>query len=61
VSRDLTRYERQPKRARTKTAEEAWWYANAGSIDVYTAKDGITLHARIKRSDLVRYIEKTNP
>lgn len=53
-------YMLKPKKARS-TRGDAWWYANPKTIDVFVHEAGKTFQCRIRRSDLLRYIEATKP
>jgi len=55
---------RKPKKARVTDGLSAWWYDERGGISVYieTHLTGARVFScRIKRSDLVKYIKRTEP
>ena len=42
-------------------ADSAWWYDERGGISVFIRKDGVILSCKIRRADLVRFIERGQP
>ena len=48
-----------PHKARPHHGDEAWWYENNKSIDVYIRNGNGTLGVRIRRADLKRWLDKT--
>ena len=51
-----------PKNASTRnTLRPAWWYASPGSIQIYASVGNDVGVARISRSALLAYIERTRP
>ena len=50
---------RRPKKARTSGNCTAWWYDERGGIGIYISDREKTVTCRIKRSDLIKYIERT--
>ena len=50
-----------PKQARTRRAMDAWWYEERGAIRIYIQPiyPGPTWSCSIKRSQLLKYIERS--
>ncbi len=51
----------KPKKAKIIKGKEAWWYDERGAISVYISGMGTTLSCRIKRSELVKFIKRSQP
>ena len=50
----------KPKRARVTTGASAWWYDERGGISVFIENTAGVLSCVIKRSALIRFIERSN-
>ena len=50
-----------PNKARPLNADSAWWYDERGAISVYVSKYLVTLSCKIRRADLVKFIERSKP
>lgn len=52
----------KPKKAKVVIGHDAWWYDEKGGISVYVQRKNAgqsILACRIKRSDLVKFINRT--
>ena len=52
-------YWRNPKRARVKFGDSAWWYANKGGIEVYLSIPGVVMSCQITRKTLENYLKRS--
>ena len=49
-----------PKKARVLRGKSAWWYDECGAISVFVEGiSGAVLSCQIKRSHLIKYIERS--
>ena len=62
MMRELTAYERRPKKAITASdRSEAWWYAERGGIDLYVQAHGHTTIVRISKRQIKAYLRNMEP